>query len=89
MGLAVDGLGGGWAWPVLLKVKVSLVALLLSVTAVHDFWVGLLVARRNELSDGPAGSPRSMTVRIIPWLGRLVLVVGLVILGLGVAVSRG
>lgn len=77
-----------WAWPVLLKVKLGLVALLLSVTAMHDFWLGPRVARLEGLTAGPARSPRPLSARVLPWIGRVVLVLGLVVLGLGVAVTR-
>ncbi len=77
-----------WAWPWLLKLKMGFVALLVSLTGLHDFWLGPYVARQERVTAGHSGSPRALSARIIPWIGRAVLVLGLVVLGLGVAVAR-
>ena len=75
-------------WLFVLKLKLSLVALLIAMTAVHDFWLGPKVVglmRRSPLDQSPT---EQMLVRFSPWIARLGLTLALVILLLAVAVVR-
>lgn len=76
------------SWPMVLKVKLVLVAILIALTAAHDFWVGPLVVRikRETISDTPVA--QQFLVTLSPWIARLGLVLALGILSLGIAVAR-
>lgn len=67
--------------------KLCLVALILVVSAVHDFWLGpLAVLRQREAPEGP------QALRLRGWArrcGRLTLVLALVVVGLAVVLVRG
>lgn len=90
--LLLLGRGEAWSapagWPFPLKLKLALVALLISLTAVHDFWLGPKVGR---LLRDPGESRRpweGLLIRVFPWIARLGLVVAIMILYLGLAVAR-
>ena len=75
-------------WPKVLAIKLGLVAILLSLTLIHDFIVGPLVGRIVQL-------PRESRTRIdhalvlwSPWLARLSLFLALAVLFAAVTLAR-
>lgn len=76
------------SWPFVLKLKLALVALLIALTVVHDFWLGPKVAELMRASPANRGATEQMLVRLSPWIARLGLVLALIILLLAVAVAR-
>ncbi len=83
-----DKLSESGGWLALLKAKLSLVGLLILLTAAHDFWLGPLRLRRLASSSGAAGAPGGVLHRVIPWIARVALLVGLGIVVLGVALVK-
>ena len=75
-------------WPFVLKLKLALVALLIVVTAVHDFWLGPLAGQLMRGSSADRSATEQMLIRLSPWVARLGLLLALVILLLAVAVVR-
>jgi uncharacterized membrane protein len=76
------------AWPTILTIKLALVAVLLGLTAVHDFWVGPKVAQM--LREGGAGknAGRAWLIQASPWLARVGLVLALAVLYAAVELAR-
>lgn len=71
-----------------LHIKLGLVVLLVGMGVIHDFVIGPRAGRalsRNGLP--PTGSDRAM-VTLAPWIGRLNLLLGIVILLLAAALTR-
>jgi len=75
-------------WPFVLKLKLAAVAVLISLTAVHDFWLGPKVAGLMRRSPVDRSSTEQTLIRLSPWIVRLGLILALVILLLAVAVVR-
>jgi putative copper resistance protein D len=81
-------LGNPAGWPGVLTGKLLLVALLIGLTAAHDFWLGPRAAARMRGAD-PGGSPLlEGLLRVAPWIARLGLGLALVVLLLAVALAR-
>lgn len=75
-------------WPAVLKGKLVLVALLIGLTAAHDFWLGPKAAARMK-GAGPGGSvPTDRLLRVAPWIARVGLGFALLVLLLAVALVR-
>ena len=75
-------------WRSVLSTKLWLVALLVGLTAVHDFWLGPLVARlRKESMDAPSSADQ-MIISLSTWVARLAVIVAVAILFLAVALTR-
>lgn len=83
--LLLIGRGEDWR----LELKLILVALLIALTAVHDFWLGPWAGRLVRVSSESRGLWERTLVRISPWIARLGLLLALVILLLGVALVTG
>lgn len=83
-------LDGGWrASPFgqAVELKLGLFALVLALSALHDFVLGPRAARRLETDPG---SPKALAMRRrASWMGRLNLLLGLVLILLGVMIVRG
>ena len=85
-GMTVWGAGAFWAGPLgrALAWKLGTVAVILSVQAVHDFWLGPRAGRV------PAGTPEARALRLrAARLARVNAVVGLVLVWFAVALARG
>lgn len=87
-------IGRGWSpadpgvWPSVLLAKLSLIALLLALTSVHDFVLGPRVGR---ILTKPVGSRTDLDRMLIAgssWLPRLSLVLALAVLGAAILVAR-
>jgi copper resistance protein D len=75
-------------WRSILTMKLWLVALLVLVSAAHDFWLGPLVGRlRREAPDTP-GLGDQMLINFSSLVVRLGLVLALAVLFLAVALAR-
>jgi copper resistance protein D len=75
-----------WATPYgrSLAVKLAAVAVMISASAVHDFWLGPAASRSQS------GSPRALRFRRhAAWLARLNAVVGIVLVLAAVRLARG
>ena len=71
----------------LLAVKLALVAAILVLSVVHDFWVG---PQAGRLSRSRPGSDAARRYRLAAsWIGRLNLVLALLVTLLGVHLLRG
>ena len=78
-----------WSLPFgrILGIKLTLVALTLTIAAVHDFWIG---PRASAILEHEPGSPRAERWRAgASWLGRVNLLLGLGIVALAVVLVRG
>ncbi len=75
-------------WPFVLKLKLTLVVLLIALTAVHDFWLGPKAAGLMRRSPVDRSATEQRLIRFSPWIARLGLILALVILLLAVAVVR-
>ncbi len=82
--------GRGWFLETL-RVKVLLVALILVLSAIHDFVIGPRLARMLEVERGPGtGEERILQYRrMVSWLARINLVLALAIPVLSVLLVRG
>lgn len=70
-----------------LGTKAVLVALVLGLTALHDFGVGV---RAVELARKAPGSPEALRLRRLSvWLARVGLLLSIAIVGLSVILARG
>lgn len=75
-----------WAagWGRTLGWKLAAVAVMVGVSAIHDFWIG---PRAGRL---PPGSPEALrTRRWTAWLGRINALVGIVLVFVAVRLARG
>lgn len=70
-----------------LGIKLSLVAAIILISALHDFVIG---PRASVSGWEDATSPRARRLRRqASWLGRLNILLGLIVVGLGVILVRG
>lgn len=67
-------------WSVVLRMKLLLVAVLIGLTAVHDFWPGPRVGRLLSASPGSQTLAENLQIRLSPWIARLGLVLALGVL---------
>lgn len=74
-----------------LRVKLSLVGAVLALSALHDFVLGPVMARKLvELrSSGVRGERLAREHRAVSWIARLNLLIALGAVGAGVALARG
>ena len=87
--LAALGDAAWWATPFgrMLAMKLALVAVVLGVSAVHDFGVGPRAGRLMvEAPDDPATARWRSAAR---WMGRVNLLLALAIVGIAVRLVRG
>lgn len=75
-------------WPFVMTLKLALVALLIALTAAHDFWLGPRVAALMQRSPTDRSTAEQRILRFSPWIARLGLILAVVILVLAVAVVR-
>ncbi len=78
-----------WATPFgdVLFYKLMLVGAILTISVLHDFWIGPRASQ--ALREGP-GSPDAIRQRLLAsWMGRLNLLLSLCVLVLGVMLVRG
>ena len=70
-----------------LGIKLLLVAVIILISALHDFLIG---PRASVLGREDATSPSARRLRRqASWLGRLNILLGLIVIGLGVILVRG
>lgn len=75
-------------WRTVLTTKLWLVAVLIGLTGVHDFWLGPLVGRlRKESLDSPSSADQ-LLINLSMWVARLGLLVALTVLFLAAALAR-
>jgi copper resistance protein D len=74
------------AWGHVLAAKLALVAAILVLSAVHDFWIGPTSTRAGQ-GDDRARAERLR--RLASWLGRLNALLALAVLWLAVMLVRG
>lgn len=75
-------------WPLVLKVKLLLVAVLIGLTAIHDFWLGPKVGQLLREPPQDRGPAEVMLIRLSPWIARLALVLALGVLLAATALAR-
>lgn len=83
--------GSGWFFS-LLRIKLLLVLLVVSLSALHDFVLGPQIARRLEQASTlhkEGDMEVQHTRRMLSWLARANLLLMLVIVALGVMLARG
>ncbi len=76
------------SWPAILKLKLALVATMIGVTMLHDFWLGPMVSRMKQAAAQGSQPSRRVLVGMAPWIARLGLVLGLAVLFAAVALVR-
>lgn len=82
-----SGALGQGPWGHALLAKLGLVAVMLALSAAHDFWVG---PKAMALIEAEPGTPRCRRYqRSARWVGRLMLVLSLGVLALAVTLPRG
>jgi putative copper resistance protein D len=75
-------------WRQVLNLKLWVVAILVLLTAIQDFWLGPLVGRlRRASGDGPSAADQ-LIIRLTALIGRLGVLLAIVILFLSVALAR-
>lgn len=74
--------------PTVLLVKLAAVALLISLTAAHDFWVGPRVGTLSRTPAHQRTRSQAFLIRLSPIMARVSLALGLVVVLLGLAVAR-
>lgn len=75
-------------WRSVLNTKLWLAAILIGLTAVHDFWLGPLVGRlRKESSETPSSADR-LLVGLSSWTARLSIILAIAVLFMAVALAR-
>jgi uncharacterized membrane protein len=84
----VDSLLEPSGWPFILKMKLLLVALLVGMTALHDFWMGPKVGRWMRVPQESRTQSEPWMIRLAPWIARLGLALALAVLLLAVALVR-
>ena len=84
----VESLAEPATWPFVLKLKLTLVAVLIALTAGHDFWLGPKAAGLARRPSVDRSEAEQRLIRLSPWIARLGLLLALIILLLGVAVAR-
>lgn len=82
--------GNGWFIQAL-RIKLALVALVLLLSALHDFVIGPRLARRLESLGAPVAGDESVRQqrRLVSWLARINLLVALAIVAVAVVLVRG
>lgn len=82
---------GGGGFITALRVKLGLVAVVLVLSAVHDFVLGPRVGQAMEaLRGASSGAPEvARQRRLLSWLARVNVALALVIVALGVVLVRG
>lgn len=75
-------------WPLIARLKVLLVAILISLTAIHDFWLGPRLGRLVRSSAQSGNLANSRLQPLLPWVARLGLLLSLGILLVAVALAR-
>ena len=86
--------GRGWSfgeaagWPALMIAKLVLIAILLMLTFVHDFFIGPRVGRILQTPEPLRTGHDRLLVAGSPWLPRLSLLLALAVLGIAVIVAR-
>lgn len=75
-------------WSFVLKVKLLLVAVLISLTAIHDFWLGPKVGQLLREPPQDRGPAAGLLIRLSPWIARLALVFALGVLLAATALVR-
>jgi hypothetical protein len=68
--------------------KVICVAILLALTAMHDFWLGPIVGRLRKESAQSQSSADQLLIGATGWIGRISMALGIVILLLALAMTR-
>lgn len=76
------------AWPTAAKVKLSLVAALLFVASLHDFWLGPKVGRLKALPDAIRSPADHLQLTLAPWIARGILLLALLVLLAAVVLAR-
>lgn len=76
------------SWPLAAQLKVLLVVALLTLTALHDFWLGPLVVRLRRKHPAELTQIEKVLPDLSSWVPRLSLLVAVAIVFLGVALSR-
>lgn len=84
----VDSLLAPSGWPLLLTAKLLLVALLVGMTALHDFWIGPKVGRWMRAPQESRTQGETWMIRLAPWIARLGLGLALAVLLLAAALVR-
>ncbi len=74
--------------PTILLAKLAIVALLIGLTAAHDFWVGPQVGALSRTPPHQRTSGHDFMIRLSPIMARVSLALGFVVLLLGLAVAR-
>ncbi|MBI3967396.1 MAG: DUF4149 domain-containing protein [Chloroflexi bacterium] len=75
----------GW----LLAIKVTLVAVMIALSAIHDFAVGPASVRAATATDAATAALRARLRRQASWLARVTTLLALVVVALGVLLGRG
>lgn len=88
LAIRFGGSGSAFHVPTILLIKLPIVALLIALTAAHDFWVGPQVRRLSPIPPDQRTKLQSLLIRLSPIMARVSLVLGLVVLLLGLAVAR-
>lgn len=86
LGPALSGGGDFWLSPVgrILAWKLGLVAVMISLAAIHDFWLGPLAGRL------PSGSVEHRRVRAsVAWMGRVNAILGVLLVYVATRLVRG
>ncbi len=83
----------GWSlgpndWPVALKVKIALVAVLLGLTLSHDLVFGPQMRRLGVIPADERSSREQALVRSSAWLPRLALLVALSVIAVALVLGR-
>lgn len=90
--LLLGGRGHSWwaaaDWPFSLQLKLTLVGLLIALTAAHDFWLGPKVGQIVRAGPESHRPWEGFLLRFFPWIARLGLVIAIMILYLGLSVAR-
>jgi uncharacterized membrane protein len=76
-------------WPSVFSIKLSLVILLLALTAAHDFWLGPSLSEILRKPEATRLDHERRLVARASWLPRLSLLVALAVLAAAVALARG
>ncbi len=69
------------SWPPPVTVKLGLVAVLLGLTGLHDFWLGPRVAQLMRVGEETWTASERLLVRLAPWVARsgVILAVGVLL----------
>ena len=71
-----------------LGIKLGLVAVLVALGMTHDFIIGPRAARAQSRDGLPPTGTDLLMVQLAPWVGRLNILLGVIILVLAVALTR-